>query len=93
MDLNIKHDKDNQRFVADVENKKCTIEYAKVGENKLDYRRTFVPENLRHEGIGQQLVTEALDFAKEHDLKVKPSCPFVKSVVEENKEEYEEVLV
>ena len=43
----------------------------------LDYYHTFVPPEARGRGIASRLVSFALDDARAHGLRVRPSCPFV----------------
>ena len=65
--------------------------YNREGERKLVIDHTEVDESLRGKGIGEQLVEEAVKYARENNLLIKPVCPFVKSVLEKS-EEYEDVL-
>lgn len=61
----------------------------------LTYRRTpreialthaEVPPELEGRGLGSEVVRIALDFAREHGLKVSPDCPFVAWYIGEHKE-------
>jgi len=93
MDFHVYHNSVSNRFEANVNSGLCELDYEKVGMGTLDYKRTFVPENSRHQGFGHKLVQEALEYAKEEQYRVKPTCPFVKSVIEEDKERYRDVVV
>lgn len=86
MDLEIRHDRDRQRFVAPLNGKEATLRYSEAGERRLDYRSTFVPEEHRHKGIGERIVIEALDWARDNGYEVIPTCPFVKRVLDEHPE-------
>jgi predicted GNAT family acetyltransferase len=86
MKMHMRHDEENQRFVAEVEGKECVVEYARRGDRTLEYHHTFVPEPLRHRGIASELVRYALAWAAEQGYAVVASCPFVKSYVERNPE-------
>lgn len=89
--MEIRHDTDRKRFVAEVDGKEGTLTYERVDDGTLDYRSTFVPEELRGDGIGAKLVLHALDYARENDFEVVPSCPFVGKVIEEHPE-YEDLI-
>ena len=65
--------------------------YTREGTRKIVIEHTEVDESLRGEGVGEQLVEEAVKYARENNLLIKPTCPFVKSVLEKD-EEYEDVL-
>lgn len=52
------------------------LEY-RLGRYRLALVHTEVPDELSGQGIGSALVTTALQYAKDHDLKVLPYCPFV----------------
>lgn len=75
--MNLRHEADAARFVADLDGGQAVLEYARDPDGALDYRHTFVPESLRGRGIASTLVAFALDHALEHALRVRPTCPFV----------------
>jgi len=86
MELDIQHDIDRRRFFAEIDGATAHLDYREAGPKKLDYKHTFVPEELRGEGVGGRLVKHALEYAKEKGFEVIPSCPFVESYVEEHPE-------
>ena len=65
--------------------------YRREGARKIVIDHTEVDESLRGEGIGEQMVEEAVKYARANNLLIKPTCPFVKSMLEKE-EEYEDVL-
>jgi predicted GNAT family acetyltransferase len=65
--------------------------YTREGTRKIVIEHTEVDESLRGEGIGEQLVKEAVKYARKNNLLIKPTCPFVRSVLEKD-EDYEDVL-
>ncbi len=65
--------------------------YTREGARKLVVDHTEVDESLRGKGIGEQLVEEAVKYARENNLLIKPVCPFVKTILEKD-EKYEDVL-
>ncbi len=44
----------------------------------FDIRSTFVPDELRGQGIASQLVKAACDYAKKEHLKIKPTCSYAR---------------
>lgn len=58
------------------------LEYAYKGSDRhtMVILHAEVHESLRGTGSGRQLVIAAVDWARAHDLKIIPLCPFAKSV-------------
>lgn len=82
MDLDIRHDPDARRFVAELDGQVSYVGYVALGDETLDFRQTYVPETLRGRGIAAALVEHALRHARDRGLKVVPSCPYVARFVE-----------
>lgn len=77
MDLTIQHDQNNHRFFVEKNNEISELKYKKIDAHTLDYYSTFVPEDLRDQGIAAQITEYALNYAMNHHFKVKASCPYV----------------
>ena len=86
MDIDTRHEPEQSRFAAVIDGQVAHLDYTEPGEGVLDYRHTWVPESLRKQGIGERLVLDALGWARDHGYHVIPSCPFVRSVLEEHPE-------
>lgn len=86
MDLEIRHDVDRQKFVTKLDGKEAYLRYARTGDRSLDFTSTFVPPEHRNRGIGERIVMHALDYARDRDLSVVPTCPFVKRVLDRHPE-------
>lgn len=86
MDTEIRREGNAGHFVATLNGDEAQVAFEEAGEDRLDYRSTFVPEEHRHQGLGEQLVLEALEWARDHGYQVIPTCPFVGWVVERNPE-------
>jgi predicted GNAT family acetyltransferase len=65
--------------------------YAREGARKMVIDHTEVDESMKGKGIGKKLVEVAVKYARANNLLIKPTCPFVKSVLEKS-EDYEDVL-
>jgi hypothetical protein len=90
-DLVLRHEPEQQRFVAELPQGSGVLEYRQRPDGTLDYYHTFVPDALRGGGVASRLVKFALDHALEHGLRVMPSCPFVAAVIDRN-DKYRGVL-
>lgn len=77
MELNIKHDKVQHKFYAVIDGKEAALEYSQKNTKTLDYYSTFVPSELRGQKIAEKIVTYALEYAKENNYHIIPSCPYV----------------
>lgn len=47
---------------------------------------TVVPDAFAGKGVGSALARAALGYAREHGLKVKPSCPFMAGYIKKHPE-------
>ena len=83
MDIEVKLDKENERFVAEVEGNKAYLSY-NVFDDKIDLSYAFTPPELRGNGIAKIVVEYAFNYAKENNLKVIPTCSYVRALVEGN---------
>lgn len=80
-------DKRKGRFYIDVDSiPQAEMTYTWAGEDKIIIDHTEVSDKLKGKGAGKQMVMKAVEFAREHHLKIIPLCPFAKSVFEKNPE-------
>ncbi len=84
--MEIRHDQDRGRFVAAVDGHEATLAYRRVDDTTLDYTSTFVPPELRGQGVGERLVLHALDWARAEGRKVVPTCWFVGKMLDQHPE-------
>ena len=65
--------------------------YKKLGEDEIIIDHTEVNESLQGKGIGKDIVEAGVKYARENDLKIVPSCPFAKKVIDETPD-FQDVL-
>lgn len=65
--------------------------YSIANPNLIIIDHTEVGEELKGKGAGVQMLNAAVEYAREHQIKIIPLCPFVKSVFDK-KEEIRDVL-
>lgn len=95
---------EKRRFILDIkkgENKfyvgedeaepRAEIHYITESDALLTVDHTYVSEALRGRGIGEKLVKEMVDFARQEGKKINPDCPFAKKQIEQH-EAYRDVL-
>jgi predicted GNAT family acetyltransferase len=78
MNLNITHDANGQRFFAQFEDGDAELVYTEPAPKVMDIQHTFVPESGRGHGVADALADAAFDYARDHGLRVVPTCPFIR---------------
>lgn len=92
MDIHIDHNLQDQTFYAQVNEEEAELAYSLPEEDIIDFTHTYVPESLRGQGIGEQLVEAGFAYAKENRLKIVATCRFVAAFVKRHASEYEALL-
>ncbi|MCP9237051.1 GNAT family N-acetyltransferase [Lewinella sp. JB7] len=80
------HNQEKNRFEVINGSQVSKLLYQMKGEDQIELVHTEVPEDLAGQGIGSDLVTTALQYARDHKLQAIPSCPFVASYVQRHPE-------
>ena len=92
--MKIERSEDGNRgkfYIEENEKQIALLNYKKSGDGVITIDHTEVDPNFRGENIGEDLVVEAVKFARENDLKIVPTCPFAKKVIDD-KPEFQDVL-
>lgn len=92
--MQIKHKEIGSKGIFYIEEhgeKLAEMTYSKAGETLIIIDHTEVSEKLKGKGAGKQLVQAAVDYAREHTIKILPLCPFAKAVFDKTPE-YRDVL-
>ena len=79
------------RFELEHDGDVASLEYTLAGK-VLGLTHTDVPKTLRGTGVASILVKSALDWAREHHLKVDVTCPFVAEYLHTHPE-YEDLVL
>jgi len=85
MELEIQHNKERKRFFTFIEGREAYLTYVNDGDKVLIFDHTYVPFNLRGRNIAGKIVGYALEYARENNFKVIPSCSYVRAFIEKNK--------
>ena len=89
-DVKVQHDEKERKFYADVDGQEAVIEYAKMGD-VYDLAHTYVPEELRGQGIAEKLTQGTLDEIQHQGARFLPSCPYIQAFVKKHPEYQEGV--
>lgn len=65
--------------------------YVWAGTDRIIIDHTDVKANLKGKGVGKQMISKAVNFAREKGIKIVPLCPFARSVFDKVKE-FKDVL-
>lgn len=90
MEPKVIHEKENERFVIYNEGNEVYVEYT-MRNNEIDLNHTYTNPALRGKGLAAHVVRAALEFAKENNLKVIPTCSYVQSFIAKN-DQYKELV-
>lgn len=85
------HGKKGAFFIEENGEWVAELTYYREGMRKMVVDHTAVASRLKGKGVAKALVQSAVKFARKNNLLIKPTCPFVKKVLESS-EEYEDVL-
>jgi predicted GNAT family acetyltransferase len=92
MEVTIEHHEEDQEFVAQLEEGEGELAYSLPKQGILDIQHTYVSENMRGEGIAEQLAKTALEYARDKQWKIIATCPFVALFMKRHAKEYKSLL-
>jgi predicted GNAT family acetyltransferase len=86
--------KNKDRFYMGESEDKALAEvtFKKHKDNIIILDHTYVNRSLRGKGMGKILVDRVVAYARENKLKIIPTCPFAKDIMEMS-EAYRDVLL
>jgi len=74
----VTHDAERHRFAMTVDGLPCELDYV-PRPGMLDLVHTGVHPGLRGRGLAARLVEAAVSYARERQLKIRPSCSYVEA--------------
>jgi uncharacterized protein len=84
--MNVEHDPQRHRFFVEVPGGTAELTFEVVDPHTLDLQHTRVPEAAAGQGVGGKLAEAAFEWARAHDTRLIPSCPFVREWLERHPE-------
>jgi predicted GNAT family acetyltransferase len=88
----IHHNSADQEFTTTRDGYEAELAYARPAQDLIDFTHTYVDENLRGQGIAEELARAALAYAREQHLRVLTSCKFMAGFVKRHHDEYADLL-
>ena len=83
MEIQHKSGETKGEFYLETDGKvKAKMTYSKLGNTQIIIDHTEVSDSLRGQDVGKMLVEFGVKYARKHNLKVIPLCPFAKATIE-----------
>ena len=89
-DVKVENDEAESGFVAHVDGHTAFINYIRE-KDRIALIHTEVPPELAGRGLAGKLARAALEYAREHHLRVVPICPFVAAYLRRHPE-YQDLI-
>lgn len=78
-------------FVIEENGQRDAEMVVRINGDTMTVHHTEVAEKLRGKGVARQLLDNMVEHARANNLKVKPLCPYVRSMFERHPDQYEDV--
>lgn len=83
--MEVIHDINNSSFFIKIDNASSYVSYS-LNDRIMELYTTHTPLQLRGKGLAEKVVKAALDYAKENNFKVIPTCSYVRVFIERHPE-------
>ena len=77
--MTVEHDQEHSRFVVRLPHGEAELLYAPFGDDVLDLQHTEVPPSGQGKGVADALIRAALAYARQQDMRVMATCPYVQA--------------
>lgn len=81
--MEIKNENDGKRghfYMEDDKGLAAEMHYIFSGPGKMIIDHTGVNEEYEGKGLGRQLVKAGVEYAREHQMKILPLCPYARKI-------------
>ena len=86
--MNVLHDEAGHRFYLPLESGHEALLLYRRQRDTMDFYHTYVPEEHREKGLAEKVVEAGFRYAKEHQMKVIPTCPYVSAAFLRKRKEF-----
>lgn len=87
MEIQLNQTESKGEFVAIKEGKEMgKMTFSKAGEDRIIIDHTEVNPEFKGLNVGNELVKAGVEYARQHQLKVIPLCPFANAIIRKNKD-------
>lgn len=91
MEHTLIHNAEENQFEVHLNGSKALATYERF-EGGISINHTEVPKEISGQGVGSFIAKGVLNYAKTHQLKVKPVCSFISSYIDRHPE-FQEISV
>jgi predicted GNAT family acetyltransferase len=92
MSISIVKNKELNRFEIYSDGELAGFAEFEVSNQMISYTHTEIDPRFGGQGLGSQIIKEALDEALEQNLEVEPYCSFVSAYIKKNSEKYLDLI-
>ncbi len=85
MNIEVRHNPEQNRFETEVEGNLCVLDY-KLDGKVISMNRVYVPPPVEGRGIAGHLTRTALGHARQQSWTVIPRCPYVAAWIKRHPE-------
>ena len=82
----IADDTDSHRYVVRIDGRRAGLLQYRLHPKSIELVHTEIYEEFEGRGLGSQLISFALDDAREPELAVLPICPFVNDYIQRHRQ-------
>ena len=82
--IKVIHDRADRRFYTEVDGFQGYLKYRDRGPTMVEYHDTYVPLEIRNQGVAHAMAKAALEYAQNNAIQVIPTCTFVDQFMKEN---------
>lgn len=90
--MEILHDEKVRKFYTVSGEKEASLRYEIREKGVWEFVATYVPEEMRGNGVGREILTFAAEYAVRNGLKIVPVCSYAQAFFEKH-EEYWNIVV
>jgi len=83
--LEVVHNPEKKRFEIQIGDQIAMVKYV-MGSKEIIFTHTEVPEAFEGRGIAGKMAKSAIEYAKEHGLRIRPMCPYIAEYIKRHPE-------
>ncbi|KAA9331770.1 GNAT family N-acetyltransferase [Adhaeribacter soli] len=84
--ISFRNSEEDSQFQVHTQGSQGMIEYEKLGEKHLDLYHTEVDPELEGKGVARVLVQRALEYCRQQNYQVTPTCTYVAAYIKRHPE-------
>lgn len=85
MNVDVKHDGSEKKFYCVINGMECLMEYDLLDGGLMSVTHTYVPPELRNQGIAEAILTRAAEYAVTNKMRIDPLCSYAASFFNRHK--------